>query len=93
MSIVDQECVRRLIESADPNVALVFVRGECVIRSLDEIEREIEEAAAGGAKPRRTLVIVRREDIPGVLSGQPVTEERLASLTHCLDNIARDLGA
>jgi hypothetical protein len=94
MSLVDQECVRRLIESPDPDVAVVFVRGECVIRPLVEIEREIEErAAAGGGTSRLPLVIVRREDIPGVLSGQPVTEERIASLAHCLDNVARDLGA
>jgi hypothetical protein len=94
MSLVDQECVRRLIESADPDVALVFVRGECVIRSLVEIEREIEErAAAGGGTAHRTLVIVRREDIPGLLSGQPMTEEWIASLANCLDNVARDLGA
>ncbi|GII31119.1 hypothetical protein [Planotetraspora mira] len=94
MSLVDQECVRQLIESPDPDVALVFVRGECVIRSLGEIEREIEEGSrAEGVKPHRTLVIVRREDIPGVLSGRPVTEERIASLAHCLDNVARDLGA
>ncbi|GAA1265082.1 hypothetical protein Psi02_63390 [Planotetraspora silvatica] len=97
MSLVDQECVRQLIESPDPDVALVFVRGECVIRSLGEIEREMREIEEGvqaeGVKPHRTLVIVRREDIPGVLSGQPVTEERIASLAHCLDNVARDLGA
>ncbi|GII56923.1 hypothetical protein Pth03_53120 [Planotetraspora thailandica] len=81
MVLVDRECVRRLLESADPNVALVFKRGSCVILPIDQIEDRC-----------RTMVIVRRADIPDIRAGRPVTEERIESLAWCFDNMARDLG-
>jgi hypothetical protein len=81
MLLVDRECVRRLLESANPDVALVFVRGNCEVMPIDQIEER-----------RRTMVIVRRGDIREVRAGGPVTEEQIESLARCLDNVARDLG-
>lgn len=82
MTLIDPDCVRRLLESADPDVALVFVRGECVVLPLDEIDER-----------HRSLVVVRRADLPEAESDEPVTEERVEVLARCLENAARDLGA
>ncbi|GIH65842.1 MULTISPECIES: hypothetical protein [Microbispora] len=82
MALLDPDCVRRLLESADPDVALVFVRGECLVLPLDEIDER-----------HRRLVVVRRADLPEAQGDEPVTEERVEALTRCLENTVRDLGA
>ncbi|MCT9935231.1 hypothetical protein N5079_34020 [Planotetraspora sp. A-T 1434] len=82
MSLVDPECVRRLLESADPDVALVYVRGECVVLPVDQIDDR-----------HQAMVIMRRADVREIRAGGPVTEEQVQSLARCLDNVARDLGA
>ncbi|WP_327048603.1 hypothetical protein OG320_12380 [Microbispora sp. NBC_01189] len=81
MALLDPDCVRRLLESADPDVALVFVRGECLVLPLDQIDER-----------HRPLVIARRADLPEAAGDLPVTEERVETLTRCLENVARDLG-
>ncbi|MEV4456927.1 hypothetical protein [Microbispora sp. NPDC049633] len=82
MALLDPDCVRRLLESADPDVALVFVRGECLVLPIDEIDER-----------HRKLVVARRADLPEAHSDEPVTEERVETLTRCLENAVRDLGA
>ncbi|TQS23418.1 hypothetical protein [Microbispora sp. KK1-11] len=82
MALLDPDCVRRLLESADPDVALVFVRGECLVLPLDEIDERHQK-----------LVVVRRADLPEAHGDEPVTEERVEALTRCLENSVRDLGA
>ncbi|WP_055480244.1 hypothetical protein [Sphaerimonospora mesophila] len=81
MPLVDRECARRLLESDDPDVALVFVRGECLVLPVDEIDDE-----------HRGLVIIRRSDLPDDLVGAPISDDRVEALACRLDNAARDLG-
>lgn len=81
MTLVDLECARRLLESDDPDVALMFVRGECVVLPVNEID-----------DAHRMLTITRRRDLPPDLVAAPLTDERVAALACRLDNVARDLG-
>ncbi|ACZ91375.1 hypothetical protein [Streptosporangium roseum] len=81
MALVDRECVLRLLESPDPDTALVFVRGDCLILRDEEIDDD-----------HRPLIIVRRRDLEGFVSGDTVTDRELDTLTDRLDNIARDIG-
>lgn len=82
MLLIDRECVRRLLRSPDPDTALVFVRGECVVLA----EGEIDDAHRG-------LVVVRRRDLESLLGGGELTDRRLDELANRLDNVVRDLGA
>ena len=77
MALVDKEIVSELVASGDPDAALVFSRGSCVVRSG-------EEAGSSGG-----VVIARRRDIPAQ-RGQ-MTEEQLEKLALALDNMARDM--
>jgi hypothetical protein len=81
MRLVDQRVVRELVQSQDPDAALVFTGGDCVVVSVGET-----------VEPETGVLIVRRREIAGVC-GEPVGEDRLRVLAHCLDNRARDLGA
>ncbi|MFF0306977.1 hypothetical protein ACFYSC_06095 [Streptosporangium sp. NPDC004379] len=81
MALVDRECVRQLLEAEDPDTALVFVRGECLVLVSGQIDDD-----------HRPLVVARRRDLPESLSGDTVTGEQLDALANCLDNAARDLG-
>jgi hypothetical protein len=83
MRLVDLDIVRELVQSHDPNAALVFAGGDCVIVSLEETA----EPDAG------VLIIRRREIIAADVSGGTLREEKLRALADCLDNRARDLGA
>jgi hypothetical protein len=83
MRLVDLDIVRELVQSHDPNAALVFAGGDCVIVSLEETT----EPDAG------VLIVRRREIIAADVSGGTLREEKLRALAHCLDNRARDLGA
>ncbi|PZG23094.1 hypothetical protein [Nonomuraea aridisoli] len=81
MPLIDRECVRRLLESDDPDATLVFVRGDCVVLPGGEVD----DAHKG-------LVIARRDDmLPHVPDGAP-TDQVLDDLAHRLDNVVRDLG-
>jgi len=82
MLLIDRECVRRLLESPNPDTALVFVRGDCVLLA----EEEIDDAHRG-------LVVVRRRDLDSLLGGGELTDERLDEVANRLDNVVRDLGA
>ena len=77
MALVDKEIVSELVASSDPDAALVFSRGSCVVRSGGEA------GSPGG------VLIARRRDIPA--QGGPMTEEQLERLTLTLDNMARDM--
>ncbi|MFC0866031.1 hypothetical protein ACFHYQ_27405 [Sphaerimonospora cavernae] len=81
MPLVDRECARRLLESDDPDVALVFVRGECLVLPVDEIDDE-----------HRGLVIMQRRDLPDAFVAAPISDDRVEALACRLDNAARDLG-
>jgi hypothetical protein len=82
MLLIDRECVRRLLESPDPDTALVFVRGDCVLLSEDEID-----------DAHRGLVVARRRDLDTLLGGGGLTDQRLDEVATRLDNVVRDLGA
>ena len=82
MLLIDRECVRRLLDSPDPDAALVFVRGACVVLP----EGEIDDAHRG-------LVVTRRRDLTSLLGEDELTDERLDDLATRLDNVVRDLGA
>lgn len=81
MPLVDRECTRRLLESDDPDVALVFVRGECVVLPVNEID-----------EAHRMLTITQRRDLPADFVAAPLTDDRVEALACCLDNVARDFG-
>ncbi|TDC84032.1 hypothetical protein [Actinomadura sp. 7K507] len=81
MKLVDREIVRELAKSPDPEAALVFANGECVIVSV------------GSAVPDAGVLIARRHEIEAELFGGAVSEDRLNAIAHRLDNRARDLGA
>jgi hypothetical protein len=83
MRLVDLDIVRELVQSHDPDAALVFTGGDCVIVSLEETA----EPHAG------VLIVRRREVITADVSGGTLREEKLRALAQCLDNRARDLGA
>ena len=84
MRLVDLGIVRELVRSHDPDAALVFARGDCVIVSLEET-----------VEPDAGVLIVRRREIIAAadVSGGTLQEEELRALAHCLDNRTRDLGA
>jgi hypothetical protein len=82
MSLIDRECVRRLLESPHADATLVFVRGDCVVLSAADVD-----------SAHQGLVIARRRDLEPLLGGAPVTDQRLDLLAHRLDNVVRDLGA
>ncbi|GIH77123.1 hypothetical protein [Planobispora longispora] len=83
MPLIDRECVRKLLDSSDPDATLVFVRGDCLVMP----EREIDDAHRG-------LVVMSRKDLTRVLpEGGTITEQQLDMLADRLDNIVRDLGA
>ncbi|MFI7128967.1 hypothetical protein ACIBQ1_24915 [Nonomuraea sp. NPDC050153] len=82
MSLIDRECVRRLLQSEQPDATLVFVQGDCVVLPADEVD-----------DAHKRLVIVRRDEIASQVPEGPLTEEALEELATRLDNIARDLGA
>ncbi|WP_326825935.1 hypothetical protein OHA77_24165 [Streptosporangium sp. NBC_01639] len=81
MALIDRACVRRLLESPDPDAALVFVRGECLILRGEEIDDD-----------HRPLVVARRQELVDFVTGGPVTDQQLDLLVDRLDNVARDLG-
>jgi hypothetical protein len=81
MFLVDRDCVRRLLESPDPDAVLVYARGECVVVPEAQVDRA-----------RRGLVVASRKDLLGLLPGEAVTDEQLELLAARLDNVARDLG-
>lgn len=82
MQLVDREIVRELAESPDPEAALVFTNGDCVVVSLGK-----------AAVPAAGVLIARRHEIEAELSGSPASPERLDAVAHRLDNRARDMGA
>jgi hypothetical protein len=82
MLLVDRECVRRFLESPNPDATLVFVRGDCVVLP----DGEIDDAHRG-------LVVARRADLDPLLGEGELTEHRLDEVAHRLDNVVRDLGA
>ncbi|MFI9839898.1 hypothetical protein ACIHFD_22885 [Nonomuraea sp. NPDC051941] len=82
MSLVDLECVRRLLQSEEPDATLVFVQGDCVVLPADEVD----DAHKG-------LVIAHRDELAARLPAGGLSEEALEDLATRLDNIARDLGA
>lgn len=82
MALVDRDCVRRLLAAPDPDTALVYVRGECVVLPDDQIDAD-----------HRGLVITRRQDLMRFLPGGTVTERQVEVLADRLDNTVRDLGA
>lgn len=82
MLLIDRDVVRQFVESRDPDVALVFTRGTCVVMPGQAADR----SGAG-------LLIARRRDLARSLPSAAVTEEQLDVLTQCLDNAVRDLGA
>lgn len=79
MQVVDEEVARELMRSPDPDAALVFVKGRCLVVSLAE-----------DATPGAGVLIARRREIttepPEALSGA-----RLHAIACCLDNRARDM--
>jgi hypothetical protein len=83
MRLVELDIVRELVQSRDPNAALVFAGGDCIIVSLEETA----EPDAG------VLIVRRREVIAADVSGGTLREDKLRVLAHCLDNRVRDLGA
>ncbi|MFF4772809.1 hypothetical protein ACFY05_08115 [Microtetraspora fusca] len=82
MAFIDRECVRHLIEAPDPDAALVFVRGDCMVLQ----PAEIDDAHQG-------LVIIRRKDLTAQLHGDTITDQQLDLLAERLDNVVHDLGA
>lgn len=82
MSLIDRDCVRRLLESDEPDATLVFVHGDCVVLPADRID-----------DAHRGLVVVGRDELLALLSGGDITDRRLDDLAHRLDNVVRDLGA
>ncbi|GAA3131402.1 hypothetical protein GCM10010466_22470 [Planomonospora alba] len=82
MALIERECVRRLLESSDPDTALVFVRGDCMVLSDAQIDPE-----------HRRLVVTRRRDLDRHLGGGgTITEEQVDLLLERLENAVRDLG-
>lgn len=81
MHLVDRECVRRFMESPNPDATLVLVHGDCVVMP----DAEIDDAHRG-------LVVARRDDLEALLGGD-LTDQRLDEVAHRLDNVVRDLGA
>ncbi|WP_084960295.1 hypothetical protein [Thermoactinospora rubra] len=82
MRLVDTECVRKLLESTDPDATLVFVCGECVVLPGGQVDER-----------HQALVVARREDLVSLLSDRTLTDRDLEELAHRLDNTVRDLGA
>ncbi|MET9340688.1 MULTISPECIES: hypothetical protein [unclassified Nonomuraea] len=82
MPLIDTECVRKLLESGDPDATLVYVRGDCVVMPGDQID-----------EAHRGLVIARRADLREFVAGEHATEQQLETLAHRLDNVVRDLGS
>ncbi|GAA2667295.1 MULTISPECIES: hypothetical protein [Nonomuraea] len=82
MPLIDSECVRKLLESGDPDATLVFVRGDCVVMPGGEVD-----------DAHRGLVIARRSDLREFVPGEHATEQELQTLADRLDNVVRDLGA
>ncbi|NUR88898.1 MAG: hypothetical protein HOY71_32840 [Nonomuraea sp.] len=83
MSLVDRECVRKLLDSEHADATLVFVRGDCVVLRAGEID----DAHKG-------LVIATRQDVvSGLGDGGAPSEQALDDLAVRLDNVVRDLGA
>lgn len=82
MLLVDRAAVQQLVESSDPDAALVYKHGSCLVVS-------------GGSadNPDAGLLVTRRRDITATLSGDAVTDEQLDAVAHRLDNTVRDLGA
>lgn len=81
MLLVNRECVRRLLDAANPDTVLVFVQGDCLVMPAAELD-----------DAHRRLVIARREDVAAILPGDTVTDEQLDLVANRLDNLARDLG-
>ncbi|MET8862084.1 hypothetical protein ABZW11_03915 [Nonomuraea sp. NPDC004580] len=81
-SLIDRECVRRLLDSRHPDATLVFIRGGCEVLPAGEVD----DAHKG-------LVIASRDDVMAQIPGGTPTDEVLDALAHRLDNIVRDLGA
>ena len=77
MALVDKEITTELMASSDPDAALVYESGSCVVRSAGEAGKP------GG------MIIVRRRDIPA--QRREMTDDELEKLTVILDNMARDL--
>lgn len=82
MALIDRECVRRLLEAHDPDTALVFVRGECVVLPPERIDAD-----------HQGLVIARRRDLLRYFTGDTITDQQVEVLADRLDNTVRDLGA
>ncbi|MEU1391086.1 MULTISPECIES: hypothetical protein [unclassified Nonomuraea] len=83
MSLIDRDCVRRLLESEHADATLVFVRGDCVVLRAAEID-----------DAHRGLVIASRQDVMAQLpDGAATSGQALDDLAVRLDNVVRDLGA
>jgi hypothetical protein len=82
MALIERECVRQLLESSDPDAALVFVRGDCMVLPEERIDDE-----------HRRLVVARRRDLDRFLGGGTITEQQVDVLAERLENAVRDLGA
>ncbi|MEU5860275.1 MULTISPECIES: hypothetical protein [unclassified Nonomuraea] len=83
MSLIDSDCVRKLLESEHADATLVFVRGDCVVLRAAEID-----------DAHRGLVIASREDVVSQLpDGAATSGQALDDLAVRLDNVVRDLGA
>lgn len=82
MLLVDRDVVRELAASPDPDAALVFTHGGCVVVHV-----------GADAVPDEGVLIVRRHEIEHEVAGGAVPDERLDAVAHRLDNMARDIGA
>lgn len=82
MRLIDRECVKRLLESPEPDATLVFVQGDCVVMPGSRID-----------DAHRGLVIARRDDFAPLFADRVLTDRELDDLAHRLDNTVRDLGA
>ena len=104
MDLIDRECVRRLLESPDPEATLVFVRGDCLVLSAandyvgkglsgGEITIRPFRRAAYAEATHQNLIIACRKDLEHLLGGGvPITDRQLDLVADSLDNVVRDLG-
>ncbi|MFG1697890.1 hypothetical protein [Nonomuraea sp. NPDC049309] len=81
-SLIDRECVRKLLDSRHPDATLVFIRGGCEVLPASEID----DAHKG-------LVIARRDELMARFPSGTPSDRELDELAHRLDNIAHDLGS
>ncbi|MGW0802377.1 hypothetical protein [Nonomuraea sp. NPDC002799] len=82
MSLIDRECVRRLLDSQHPDATLIFLQGDCVVLPATEVD-----------DAHRALIITSRAEVLAQLPDGPVTDRALDDLAVRLDNVVRDLSA